>query len=467
MFGRQAIPPAVPPSAALHPRVPLLAQAFDLLRLAVPVIIAHAGIITMSAVDTLMVGRYGADDLARLSLGGVPHGTLISGGAGLLMGTIVLTAQALGAGRPTECGAIWRRSLPHAVLIGLLFLVLCQFGPVFFRLTGQDPVLAEGGSEILAIYGYGMPAAMVYVATTLFLQGLRRPLPGMVAMIAANLLNVPLNWMLIEGRFGLPEMGAAGSAWATTILRWGLAAGIVGYALRMRDGHDFGVRGGFSGWWRGGKAMRRLGYGGGASQALESSAFMMLGLIAGWAGPLALGGYAIGLNLIALPFMAAVGLGNATAVRVGEAHGRRDPAGVASAGWIGLGVTSAVLTVVAFFYAVAPGTIAGAFTTDAALLEVTTGLIAFSSLILVADGGQAVMANALRARGDAWIPAVLHFFSYFAIMVPVSGILAIVAGRGVAGLFEGILVASLVSVGLLCLRFLALSRRDGRVPEGM
>jgi multidrug resistance protein, MATE family len=434
----------------------------DLLRLAMPVIIARAGIITMASVDTLMVGRYSAQELARLSLGTVPHGTLIAGGVGLLTGTIVMVAHALGAGRREECGAVWRRSIPYAVLVGLLFAVLCQFGPAFFRLAGQDPVLAEGGGAVLAIYGYGMPAAMLYVTTAFFLEGLRRPLPGMVAMIAANLLNVPLNWILIEGRLGLPAMGAAGSAWATTILRWGLAAGIVAYALCMRDARGFGARGGLAGWWRAGARSRRLGYAGGASQALESSAFMMLGLIAGWVGPLALGGYAIGLNLIALPFMAAVGMASATAVRVGEAHGREDPAGVAGAGWVGLGVTSAVLAVVAVFYALFPETIAAAFTKDADLLDLTAGLIAFSSFILVADGGQAVMANALRARGDAWMPAALHFLSYFAVMVPLSGVLAIALGRGVTGLFEGILVASLVSVGVLSLRFLVLARRDAR-----
>lgn len=444
----------------------LLAQAADLLRLAVPVIVARAGIITMSSVDTLMVGRHSAQELARLGLGAVPHQTLVAGGVGLLTGTIVMTAHALGAGRREECGAVWRRSLPYAVLVGLVFAVLCRFGPAFFRLAGQEPGLAESGGAVLAIYGYGMPAAMLYVTTVFFLEGLRRPLPGMVAMIVANLLNVPLNWILIEGRFGFPAMGAEGSAWATTVLRWGLAAGIVGYALCMRDARTFGAWGGLAGWWRDGARARRLGYGGGASQALESSAFMMLGLIAGWVGPLALGGYAIGLNLIALPFMAAVGLASATAVRVGEAHGRGDRAGVAGAGWVGLGVTGAVLAVVAAFYALAPETIAAAFTRDEDLLERTAGLIAFSSLILVADGGQAVMANALRARGDAWMPAALHFLSYFAVMVPLSGVLAIALGRGVAGLFEGILVASLVSVGVLSLRFLALARRDARsVPR--
>lgn len=137
-------------------------------------------------------------------------------------------------------------------------------------------------------------------------------------------------------------------------------------------------------------------------------------------GPLALGAYTISLNLIALPFMTAVGLASATGVRVGVAYGRRDRRDIVMAGWTGLGVTSAILAVVACLFALFPEQIGGLFTTDPQLLAVTVPLVTFSAFILIADGGQVVMANALRGQADTWVPTALHFFSYYGVMIPLG-----------------------------------------------
>jgi MATE family multidrug resistance protein len=299
---------------------------------------------------------------------------------------------------------------------------------------------------------------MLYTASAFFLEGLKRPVPGMIVMIAANLLNVPLNLILVWGAWGIPAMGAEGSAWATTIVRWMLALSLLAYVWNLGDRSLLRIRLPAGQWWRGAAHQRRLGYAAGASLALESSAFSILGLFAGMVGPLALGAYTISLNLIALPFMTAVGLASATGVRVGVAYGRRDRHDVVMAGWTGLGVTSAILAVVACLFALFPEQIGGFFTSDPQLLSVTVPLVTFSAFILVADGGQVVMANALRGQVDTWVPTALHFFSYYAVMIPLGAVLALSAGRGVVGLFEGILIASVVSISVLSLRFHLLSR---------
>jgi MATE family multidrug resistance protein len=439
-------------------RARLRQHIVELLRLAAPVIVARAGLMVMSAVDILIVARYSSDELAFLGLGTLPASMLVTAGIGMLLGTMILTSHAVGAGRMEECGPIWRRSLPYALLLGLLTALASLAGEPFFRLTGQAPDVAEGGARVLAVLGAGLPAAMLYTASAFFLEGLKRPLPGMVVMILANLLNVPLNIILVWGAWGIPAMGAEGSAWATTAVRWMLALSLLAYVWNLPDRVLLRVREPVGRWWRGADHQRRLGYAAGASLALESSAFSILGLFAGMVGPLALGAYTISLNLIALPFMTAVGLASATGVRVGVAYGRRDRHDIVMAGWTGLGVTSAILAVVACLFALFPSQIGGLFTTDPQLLAVTVPLVTFSAFILIADGGQVVMANALRGQADTWVPTALHFFSYYGVMIPLGAVLALSAGRGVVGLFEGILIASLVSISVLSLRFHLLSR---------
>ena len=435
------------------------AHVGELLRLATPTIISRAGLMVMAAVDTAIVGRYGPVDLAYYGLAHLPLNVMTATGVGLMMGTVAMTAHAFGAGNDRECGRVWRRSIPYALLLGLLFALASLPGELFYRLTGQAPDLAAGGGEVLAVLGFGMPGMMLYITTGLFLEGLKRPLPGMVVMIVGNIVNGLLAWALVWGTWGFPEMGAVGSAWATTVVRWMMGLGLVAYAWRMRDRERWGLRQAPGAWWRDGRHQRRLGYAAGLSFAVESVAFAGLGLMAGILSPLALAAFTVGLNLTALPFMAAVGLASATAVRVAVAYGRGDRQDMALAGWTGLGVTSVILAGVGLLYRAMPESLAAIYTTEPEMITRIAPLIAFTAFVLVADGGQAVMSHALRGRNDVWVPTALHFISYGAVMIPVSALLVFALDRGERGLFEAILIASIVSVSILAARFAWLCRR--------
>ncbi|CAO3421570.1 MATE family efflux transporter [Azospirillum doebereinerae] len=446
-------------SATLSESDRLRAHVGELLRLAAPVIVSRAGLMVMMAVDTAIVGRYAAQELAYYGLAHLPANIMVGTGVGLLMGTVMITAHALGSGNEAECGRSWRRSVPYALLLGVLFALVSLIGAPLFRLGGQSADLAQGGGAVLAVLGLGSPGMMLYITTGFFLEGIKRPMPGMIAMVIGNLVNGLLAWALVWGRLGFPAMGAVGSAWATTGVRWAMGLGLVAYVWWMHDHARWHVRVPVRDWWSGAGKQRHLGYAAGLSIGLESGAFAALGLFAGMISPLALAAYTVGLNLIALPFMAAVGLASATAVRVGVAFGQGDRRDMAMAGWTGLGVTSAILAVVGVLYHTLPEAIGAIYTTDDALLASVAPLIAFGAWILIADGGQTVMANALRGRHDAWVPTALHFLSYAVVMIPVSALLVFGLDRGVKGLFEGILIASLVSVTILSLRFAHLSRR--------
>jgi multidrug resistance protein, MATE family len=435
----------------------------DLMRLAAPVIVARAGLITMAIVDTVMVGRFSVQELAYLSIGLAPVITLIVAMTGLVMGTLVVTAAAYGAGRPLQCGATWRRSLPFALAIGGVGALICALGQPLLTALGQSPDLAAAGGRVALVIGLGLPAAIIFVTSSFFLEGIKRPLPGMAMMIAANILNVVLNWILIYGHLGFAPLGALGSAWATTGVRIFLAIGLVTYiTCVMPERNAYGVWRPAGGGWRSWRRQRRIGYAAGASLGVEAGAFSVLSIFAGWLGPLALGAYSIVLNLIAFAFMVAIGFGSATAVRVGIAHGRGDHAGAARAGWSGLVVNTLAMGAFALIMAIFPAALVAVYSQDPALAALTVPAVAVAAWVLMADGGQAVMANALRGRGETWITTACHVFSYLVVMVPLSWFLALPAGRGVIGLLEGIFIASILSLVLLGGRFHWLAMRDKR-----
>lgn len=436
------------------------ANVADLLRLAVPVVVARSGVMVMALVDTIMVGRYAAEELAHLGIGLAPIMPLLLATLGLVMGTLVVTAAAFGQNHPEDCGAAWRRSLPYALCLGGGVAVICAFGETLLTLLGQSPELARGGGRVVQVLGLGIAPQLLFVTTTFFLEGIRRPLPGMVAMLAANLLNVALNWVLVYGHFGIAPMGALGSAWATTGVRLALGLGLVAYVWMMKDHARFGVRRAPAGGWRSWSHQRRIGYASGVSIGVEALAFSAMNVFAGWLGPYPLAAFAIAMNLLAMLYMAAIGIGSATAVRVGMAHGRGDAPGIAWAGWTGLGVGIVAMALFAGIIAVLTDDIVALYTTDPALISVATPVVMLVAWALIADGGQGVMANALRGRGETWVATGLYVISYLVVMIPLAWLLAFPMGRGVASLFESIFIASVLSLALQAGRFYWLSRRD-------
>ena len=119
-------------------------------------------------------GHAAGQELAFFSISLAPQMALLVTGTGLLIGTVVLVAQADGAGRPELAGRIWRLALLIAAALGTLFAVVLMAGEPILLLLGQEPEIAAGGGRVLAMFAPGMPAIMMYIATTSFLEGVGR-----------------------------------------------------------------------------------------------------------------------------------------------------------------------------------------------------------------------------------------------------------------------------------------------------
>jgi len=414
----------------------------------------------MATADIAMLGHYDAEHVAWYGIGVTPFVVLLLIGIGLLTGTLVMTSHARGAGRPLECGLVWRRSLPYALGIGAVGAIFGLFGEPFLLAIGQTPRIAAGGASVMAIAAFALPLTLVHSSSAFFLEGLARPIPGMIVILAANVLNILLNRILIFGVSGLPAMGADGAILATSITRCCMAGALVGYVWWLPDRAVWGIRLPLGrGWWRDGAEQWRLGYATGISQGLESTAFNSLTMMAGLLGPLALASYSIALNLLALVFMLALGLGAATAVRVGTARGAGNHHNMVAAAWIGLATTTVVMAAVGGAIWLLRGELAGFYTSEADLLRVLPGLFAIIALLLIADGGQVVMTFALRGAGEAWAPTALHLVAFILVMIPAAWLLAFPVGLGTTGLMMAIAMGAGTSLAILSLRFAIVSRR--------
>jgi MATE family multidrug resistance protein len=342
-------------------------------------------------------------------------------------------------------------------MVALAIALVC--GELALRGSGQSEALALEGGRVMRINALSLPFMGIYMTGAYFLEGLKRPVPPMIITALANVVNFALNWTFIYGGFGLPPMGAEGSAWATTIMRGLLALAISLYIWMLRDHEKLAVRRKAPGGWSAWKTQRRIGYSGGASQAVESTAFSLLTLIAGLLGAVSLAAYSISFQMLGTCFMVAMGFGSATAVLVGHAWGRKDAKEAARAGWLGLRVDWVVVCCLAAILTLFRENVAAIFAADPALIGAAAPLIGWVAFVIIPDHTQAVMAHALRARGDTWVPVATHFISYFLVLAPLAWLLALHTGNGTEGIVQATLVASLVSAAFLMGRFHLLSRR--------
>jgi len=413
-----------------------------------------------------MSGRSGAAEIAFYGVGAAPLIPLIVLGVGMIISVQIITAQAVGAGTTQECGSVWLAGMGYATVMGVLMVTATCFAPFWLSLFGQSPEITAGAAPVMFALGWGLPAVMAFSVGNLFLEALDRPLPGMVTMIVANVINIGLNWLLVFGNGAMPQMGAEGAAWATTIVRWAMAVAILVYVWFALDRERYGF-----GRWRGDLAsiarrIARIGSPMALGVGLESSAFATMTMLAGVLGTTAVGAYTIAHNLNALVFMFALGVSTAASVRVGNAQGRADANGIRRAGWVATAIGTIVLIALGVVLLVFGSQLAALYTHEKAVIVLTLSIMPLVIAMLIPDGVQVVLIGALRGGNDFWSGVVAQVVGFWVIMVPLAYWLGIKNGGGVHHLLWAVLVGAVVSSLIALVRFEQLTRRKAREFAG-
>jgi len=444
--------------AAAHP---IRSDLNRLAKLAGPVVVARLGVMTMGLSDTIVVGRYSAEQLGYMALGWAAASAFLGSAMGLLSGVQVMTSRAIGEGNPAGAGAALRRGLSYGLWVGLATAILLSLGgPWLLGELGLKGNLATGAAGPLIVLALSMPSFAISSAASSWLEGLGRMTPPMLLMWVANILNLGVDLVLVPGRFGLHPMGAMGATLATFSARTFLAIATLAYIALMPDARRLGV---FAKPPRDRaleQEQRRVGYGAAASNFFEMGAFSAMNVIAGWISPLTVAAWAVALNVLALVFMVPAGLATATAVLVARAYGAVDARGLRRAAAVGFAVTAIFGIVIGVV--IWPGALAivSLYTADAQTIALAAGALALCCIFFAPDGLQVVVAQALRARGDVVAPTLTHLTSYIVVMLPLAYVLAIPLKWGLTGIAASVILSGYLSAGLLLGRFWVLARRD-------
>jgi MATE family multidrug resistance protein len=422
--------------------------------------LTRIGTLTMITVDTMMLGHVGADELAFYAISQPAQMTAFTVGLGLMSGTLVLVAQARGAGREHEIGLVFRVALVFGLAIGFAAALLFSLGETLLTAFGQSGPIAAGGGRVLEVVAYGMPASMGHIVCAMFLEALSRPRINLIVVWGANLTKVALNLVLIFGWYSDLHLGAWGAQLALSIVRWLMFVALFAYIATNPALRRVRVLGQFRGAWPVVGRLLRLGLPSGVAQGLESTAFAALAMFAGILGASALAAYQIALNVNALCYMLASGLATATAVHVGIAVGQRDRSASVASGWSGLALWLAASFVLSALLWVYLAEVLGLYTGDALLLASAPPVMTALVFTVIPDGAQGVLMGALRGAGDVLWPTALHLVAFWVVTVPLAHHLAFARDLGAVGLMWGLVVGLSVATAFLGVRFHYLGRRE-------
>ena len=419
-------------------------------RLALPVVLAEMGWMTMGMVDTLMVGRISPEAIGAVGLGSSIFLGLSIFVMGLLLGLDTLVSQAFGADDVEQCHRWLVHGVVAAVALSIPVTALLLWISASLDAWGITPGVATLTKSYVRIVAYSAPPLLLYAAFRRYLQGMGVVTPVTVALVAANIVNIVVNWVLIYGNWGAPALGVEGAAWATVLSRMAMALALLATILfreRTAVPSVFAKLRVEAAWFA---RLVRLGAPAATQLTLEVGAFATATALAGRLDASSLAAHQIAINYAALTFMVPLGISSAGAVRVGHAVGRRDPAGAARAGWTALLFAVLFMTAAAMAFFAFARPLLRAFTSDAGVLDVGVTLLFVAAIFQLFDGVQGVATGALRGLGDTRAPMLWNLGAHWFIGLPLGYWLCFAVGLGVIGLWWGLSLGLIIcGVGLL------------------
>lgn len=442
-------------------RSELLAQ----LALALPILGGQLAQTGNGFVDALMAGRVSAADLAAVAVGASIWLPVYLFMTGVLMSVTPILARHLGGAAYHRINPLAQQALWLGLGLGILAaLALRAMAPVLVWMD-VDPTVRPMVQGYLDALSWGMPGAALFLALRGYTEAIGHTRPVLWVSVIGLLINIPVNYILIYGKFGLPALGGVGCGWATSIVMWAMPlmmalyiAGHRVYRLAPMNLKRLHLEP------REVAYMLRLGLPVGLAIFFEASIFAVIALLISNLGAVVVAGHQIALNFTSLLFMLPLSMALAVTVRVGHARGRQSPEDAHLAITTALGLTALIGLFSAVLLLLLRHQIPLIYTPDSDVQAVAARLLLFAALYQLSDALQVTANGALRGYEDTRVPMLLTLLAYWGIGLPIGYLLGrtdlLLPAMGPEGFWVGLLAGLTAAAVMLGLR---LRRQLGRL----
>lgn len=449
------------------------AEIRTLLRLGWPIMVAQLAQNAMSFVDTLMAARAGTEDLAAIALGSSLWLPLFLALAGILMATTPIVAHLVGGNRETETRLPFHQALWVAAVLGLAGVLLLRSADPVLTLLQLEPNLHAKTQDYLDAISWGFPAFLIFQVMRSYCEGFGKTHPIMRIAVLGVLCNIPLNYVLIFGKLGLPAMGGVGCGYATAVVMWVMMFAAGFYLLKSPHFRPLQL---FRDWQpprlQQLLQLLKLGTPIGFSLLIEASMFCVLALLLAPQGEVVIAANQITISYTGMVFMIPLSIAMALTIRVGQLVGSSQVVAARYAARTGILITLFIALFSCSLSLLLARQITGLYTADEAIVALASTLISIAAIFQFSDALQVSAAGALRGYKDTSIPLVMVFIAYWVVGLPVGYVLGFTdwsftdAGvidwtgpaQSATGLWFGLLIGLSVGAVLLTTRLFRIAR---------
>ena len=457
------------------------AEARRFVSLGLPVLIAQTTQMGMNFVDTAMTGQYGTTDMAAVAVAGSIWAPVSLLGVGCLLALSPMTAHLVGAGKRDEAAQLLRQGIWLTLFLCLLLMSVFSVLSYHLDIFGLDGRLAAIAGGYLRAMLWGLPGLMLFINVRSFLEGFSRTRPAMIVGILGLALNVPVNYVFIYGKLGLPQLGGVGCGVATAICFWFMALCMLFYVRRdsqyrhlrplflpmLRPGLAHDANGKPFPRLDGALVLRilRIGLPGALAVCFEVSLFALTAILLAPLGEIVVSGHQIAMNYSAMIFMLPLSLNITATIRVGHflGAGRIWRARVAARTALCLGMSCSLLAAACTL--LFREQIIAIYIDDAQVAALTMHLLLFTAAYQFVDAVQTISIGILRGYNDTRIISLICFSAYCIIGLPLGFVLSrtdwIVPAMGAQGFWIAYIAA--LSFGAVC--YLCRVRHLHGLPE--
>lgn len=441
----------------MQPVLTYRAHARAILRLGMPLILSNLAQFAIHITDTVMLGWYDVRALAAATIATTLFFVIFIVGAGFAQAVTPMVAAAAEEDDEVQVRRVTRMGLWLSIIYGLVVTIPFFWAEAILLAIGQDPEVAAQADIYLQIVIWQMIPALIVMTLKSFLAALEHTAVILWATIGTALLNVVVNYALIFGNLGAPEMGIRGAAIASLVVTIVTVLWLAIYILRTLPQYEL-----FKNFWRSDAEIMarvfRLGWPIGLTSLAEGGLFSASAIMVGWIGPLPLAAHGIAIQLASLTFMVHIGFSQAATVRAGRALGRRDEALLRRGGVVAIALSALFALATSVVFLAMPEFLVSLFIDPseperATLLQIGAGLVMIAALFQTVDAAQVMALGLLRGVQDTTVPMLMATFSYWIVGMPASYVLGFWFGMGTVGLWLGLVIGLTLAAVLLLVRF--------------
>lgn len=424
------------------------------LLVAIPVVLSQAGQMTVQLADNMMVGHVGTAELAAASFANSIYIIGFVIGLGLTFGATPLVGNAFGQRKFSEAASVLQHSFLGNASVSLVLVATMWGVSLLMPYMGQPANVVELAVPYYRLLVVSIIPFMLFFTGKQFIEGLGNTKLAMKITLAANALNIMLNYVLIYGKLGLPAYGLNGAGYATLTARTCMALAFAFFMIRNPHFKRYfylintkNIR------LKNIGTFFRTGLPIGLQMLAEVTLFSLAAVMMGWLGEITLAAHQVALMVSMVSFMIATGVASGTTIRVSQQHGEKNFAGMQKAGMASLHIIIAFMSITAILFFTFRHQIPFLFTDDPEVVETASFLLIFSALFQIFDGAQVVLLGSLRGLADVNRAFILALFTYLIVGVPLMYVLGFVFDLKGAGVWSALAISLSLAAVFFLLRF--------------